>query len=273
MNSGTQKVKIGWLMERQMTEFVVIVESGADAETATKLAERVLLEEIEWLEHEQLQYHFQWSGLEENTDYSCWKDIRNIVERAKESGHSVPKFLGHSKTGALKSDGASAWKVLNLVRSLQKRNRLLKAVIFIRDLDNQPNRKEGINQARLEHINLQPKLEIVIGVADRMREAWVLNGFVPLNSRESQILNEIRLGLDFDPCNDAQKLRSTSSEEPDRERNPKVVVEKLTGGDRLREQKCWEETNLNDLRERGGRTGLTDYLHEVKERLTPIIIE
>ena len=57
-----------------MSEFVVIVESRADSEIATKLAERVLLEKIEWLDHdyEQLQYHFQWSGLKENTEYSCW---------------------------------------------------------------------------------------------------------------------------------------------------------------------------------------------------------
>jgi hypothetical protein len=33
-----------------MSEFVVIVESRADSEIATKLAERVLLEKIEWLE-------------------------------------------------------------------------------------------------------------------------------------------------------------------------------------------------------------------------------
>jgi hypothetical protein len=30
-------------------EFIVIVESGADARTATKLAERVLIEQVDWL--------------------------------------------------------------------------------------------------------------------------------------------------------------------------------------------------------------------------------
>ncbi len=38
-----------------MIEFIVIVESGADAETATKLAERVLVEKIDWLDNEQIQ--------------------------------------------------------------------------------------------------------------------------------------------------------------------------------------------------------------------------
>ena len=263
-----------------MSEFVVIVESRADAETATKLAERVLLEKIEWLDSEQLQYHFQWSGLEVNTDYSCWTDIRHIAERAKELGHSVPKFLGHSKTGALKADGAATLKALNLVSYLQ-RKRLIKAVIFIRDLDDQPDRKEGMNQARLEYINRRSKLEIdshsnleiIIGTADRMRESWVLNGFIPLNPTEERILQEIKVGLNFDPCKDAQKLRSNSFEHPDRERNPKVVVKRLADDNRLREQKCWEETSLELLRQRGENTGLTDYLNEIEERLKPIIIE
>ena len=263
-----------------MSEFVVIVESRADAETATKLAERVLLEKIEWLDSEQLQYHFQWSGLEVNTDYSCWTDIRHIAERAKELGHSVPKFLGHSKTGSLKADGAATLKALNLVTYLQ-RKRLIKAVIFIRDLDDQPDRKGGLNQARLEYINRRSKLEIdthsnleiIIGTADRMREAWVLNGFDALNPTEERILQEIKVGLNFDPCKDAQKLRSNSFEHPDRERNPKVVVKRLADDNRLREQKCWEETSLELLRQRGENTGLTDYLNEIEERLKPIIIE
>jgi hypothetical protein len=144
---------------------------------------------------------------------------------------------------------------------------------YIRDLDNQPERREGIEQARSEHIDRQPRLEIVIGTADRMREAWVLNGFIPLDLEETQILEEIRGRLSFDPCEEAHRLRSNSREYPDRIRNPKVVLEKLTRMDGLREQQCWEETSLDRLRERGCQTGLTDYLDEIEQRLIPVIIE
>jgi hypothetical protein len=152
-----------------MLEFVVIVESSADARTATKLAERVLIEKIDWLEPV-LQDLFRWSGLEAETEHSCWKDIGGILDRAKASGLRIPKFLGHSKTGALKADGAAAMKILNLVRVLQK-SRSIKAVMFIRDLDHQPERRTGIEQARSEHVDRQPKLDTIIGTADRMREA------------------------------------------------------------------------------------------------------
>jgi hypothetical protein len=45
-------------------EFIVIVESGADYRTATKLAERVLQEKFDWLEDDILKHCCQWSGLE-----------------------------------------------------------------------------------------------------------------------------------------------------------------------------------------------------------------
>ncbi|OBQ27630.1 MAG: hypothetical protein AN483_19735 [Aphanizomenon flos-aquae MDT14a] len=253
-----------------MIEFVVIVESGADARTATKLAERVLKEKFDWLDDDILQHCFQWNGLEEGTEFSCWRDIIKIIDDAKSQIKYKPsRFIGHSKGVPLKADGAASIKVLNLVRFLQ-RIRQIKAVIFIRDLDNQPERKEGIEQARSEHINKTPKLEIIIGAADPKREAWVLNGFIPSNQQEEQILEEIKNQLSFDPCIESHRLRATSEKEPERMRNVKVVVEQLTGN-MEREKLCWEETNLKHLRERGVDTGLTDYICEVEERLAAIL--
>ena len=104
-----------------------------------------------------------------------------------------------------------------------------------------------------------------------MREAWVLNSFIPLNVEEEQILKQIKTKLSFDPCDEAHRLRSNSWDEPDRVRNPKVVVEQLTGGDIIREQQCWEETDLEIMRSRGANTGLREYLSEIEKRLTSIL--
>jgi hypothetical protein len=250
-----------------MIEFVVIVESSADARTATKLADRLLVEKIDWLEPEMLQHLFQWSGLEAGTENSCWKNIDDITKRFSDKF----KFPTIRSNGRFKSDGQSANKIMTLISFLQhKQKRDIKAVIFMRDLDSQPERRKHIEQARLEHSNRQPKLAIIIGTPDRMREAWVLNGFIPFNQQEKQILQEITTELTFNPCEESHKLRSNLLTEPDRLRNPKVVVEKLTGGRMEREQQCWEETPLEYLREKGDRTGLTAYIKEI-ERLIPII--
>jgi hypothetical protein len=169
-----------------MDEFIVIGESRADADIATKLAERILLEKIDWLEAEYLQYSFSWRGLQENTAHSCWRDIEKIIDDFQQtSPFRIPKYKRSREPQArepLKPDAARAIKVLNLVRFLQ-RTREIKAVVFIRDLDNQPERRDGLEQARRQHFNQSPKLEIIIGTANGKREAWVLNGFLPLSER------------------------------------------------------------------------------------------
>lgn len=273
--------KNGCYQGKSVSEFIVIVESVADARTATQLAERLLEDRIEWLDRENIQYMFCWSGLEENNrqnkdygnvNHSCWKDIETIIETSRDSlAYKPPRFLGFSKGNKpFKADGARAMKCLNLIRFYQK-HRQIKAVLFIRDLDNQKERREGLEQARLEHRHREPQLEIIIGAANPKREAWVLNGFIPDCPEEERILEEIKTQLGFDPCLESHRLRSTSQQEPDRVRNPKVIVEKLTGGDLDREQDSWETTSLAILRERGLHTGLTDYLNEVEERLVPLI--
>ena len=257
-----------------MFEAILIVEGSSDVQTATKLAERVLLEKIDWLEPELLENLFRWSGLESDTPYSCWKDIKHIRQRAKDLGLPIPRFRAHAKSGPPKSDGATTIKILNLIRLIQLQgNRQIRVVILIRDLDNQPERKTGIERSRTEHMGRQPELQIIIGVADRMREAWVLNGFVPSSSQETATLERIKSQLNFNPCEEAHKLRTSLFSEPDRIRNPKVVLNDLTNGDKLREQQCWEETCLDLLRERGICTGLTAYLQEIEQLLVPILTE
>ncbi|BAU11962.1 hypothetical protein LEP3755_24860 [Leptolyngbya sp. NIES-3755] len=253
-----------------MFEFVVIVESSADARTATKLAERVLAEKGNQFEPELFQYLFCWSGLVPGSEHSCWKNINDIVEHFS-SEFKFPKIRSHDR---LKTDGKSARKVMLLINFLQRKlGRNIQAVILIRDLDGRSDRRDYIEQARSDYQNQQSNLEIIVGVADRMREAWVLNGFQPLDAKEKQMLKEIRHQLNFDPCERAHRLQSNSFEEPDRQRNPKVVIDSLTRGDYSREQQCWEETSLELLRARGQETGLTAYLEEIERRLIPVLLE
>jgi hypothetical protein len=214
-----------------------------------------------------LDGYLTWSGLIEGSGSSHWKDTRDILAQAEKKGIKLPRYRSSGGTPR-KADGAATKKILNLINQLQ-RQRDIAAVIFIRDLDDQPERREGLDQARQEHGN--PSLAIVIGTADRNREAWVLNGFEAQSPQEQRILKDIAKDLKFDPCLEAHRLQSASKIDPDRRRNPKHVLEQLTGGDHDREQRCWQETDLDVLQKRGTKTGLTKYLAEVKEHLSPII--
>ena len=258
-----------------MIEFIVIGESRADAEISTKLVERILVEKIDWLESDSIQYLFGWSGLQENTPHSCWKDIKIIINYFQQkSDFRVPKYKRSREAAGgspLKPDAAISIKVLNLVRFLQG-TREIQAILLIRDLDNQPERRDGLEQARLQHLNQSPKLEIAIGTANGKREAWVLNGFMTLNKEEESILDEIKTELKFDPCLESYRLRSPSKQEPEIIRNPKFVVARLTGEDWERECKCWAETDLQIIRERGVEMRLSDYMNEIEARLVPIVL-
>ncbi|MCA9890911.1 MAG: hypothetical protein KC546_21185, partial [Anaerolineae bacterium] len=73
-----------------MVEFIIIVESAADFRTAKTIAERLITEKMPWLA-EYLANTFTWSGLEPNTEFSCWRDIRTIREALKAQGFPSPR--------------------------------------------------------------------------------------------------------------------------------------------------------------------------------------
>ncbi|MEZ4861411.1 MAG: hypothetical protein R3C14_08895 [Caldilineaceae bacterium] len=250
-----------------MFEFVVIVESAADFRTASEIANRICTEQIGWIEP-YLTSIFKWVGLQNNTEFSCWRDIDKIREEAKANGIHLPRSLGRAQP--LKADGAIARKTLQLITQLQ-RKRDIRAVVFVRDLDNQVERRTSLEEAREEYAQRFSSLMVVIGLANRMREAWVLNGFLPLDKVEESILAELQQKLLFDPTLEAHRLRATTLEEPERIRNPKVVLNLLTKEDSERERHCWQSTPLDLLRTRGSTTGLTQYMNEVKERLAPLL--
>jgi hypothetical protein len=109
---------------------------------------------------------------------------------------------------------------------------------------------------------------MVVGIADKMREAWVLNGFVPATTAERTLLSRLKAELGLDPVADAHRLRALGESEP---RNPKRMLTVLTGGDREREAACWKDPPLAELRQRGGSTGLAEFLDSLRDRLLPLI--
>jgi hypothetical protein len=128
-------------------EVIVIGESDADVRIAIDLATRVLAGEPKLLDG-----YLTWSGLIQGSGSSHWQDIGDILAQAKQQGIKLPRYLSRSSSAPLKADGAVTKKILNLIDRLQ-RQRDIAAVIFIRDLDDQPERRDGLNQARQEHGN------------------------------------------------------------------------------------------------------------------------
>jgi hypothetical protein len=140
------------------------------------------------------------------------------------------------------------------------------ALILMCDLDSQKERRDGLMQAREDE---QTLVTIMIATPNAKREAWVLNGFVCENEREQAELESIRQEINFDPCLKAERLRY-ASQTARTERDPKEIPRRLTGGNYEREEKCWKDTPLSTLRERGVETHLREFLDETKNRLLPL---
>ena len=234
---------------------VVVCEADADRRTACGLADRVLCEEVPWIEPESLEAHRSWRGLDAGSTYLKWSETRNLLRKAGLKAH------GHfdGRPGAL--DAFAARRALLLLR---KADFAPDAVVLIRDSDGELDRRIGLEQARAEW---QDPIPIVIGLAHPKREAWVLAGFEPKNKKEKVALTAARKSLGFDPCTGSHELYAR---EPGALRDAKRVLAELTGGRGEREDACWVESRLELLLERGTESGLTAYVQEVRERLVPL---
>lgn len=250
-----------------MMKILVVVEAEADFRVASVLADRVFSERAEHWIADNLDAFREWCGLLQQTSFLCWKDIRRAEEQILPS---KPRMLGHLDGQPLRSDGILARRLMQLAQLEQSKEPSLQGVLFVRDLDTHDQvakRRDALERVREAFAGT---FQIVLGLADPKREAWVLNGFVPEDDTEEKKKIDLRASLGFDPCLDAHRLRTSShSNLKEQHRNVKNVLEHLTEGNFSREERCWTETPLEYLEQHGEETGLSAYLAEVLERFVP----
>lgn len=237
--------------------FAVVSEAHADFLIATELADRVLVEAVDWLDESLLDSQRRWLGEHPPSSALTWNSIPG---RARETGIRV---RGHFDGASALPDAKAARRaVLYLLSQIQE----LEAIVLIRDADGQIERQHGLEQARRQTPQAIP---IVVGVAIPERESWVISGFEPENEQEEAVLDTERQKLGFDPRSRSEEL--TAGSENTALRSPKRVLHAITQGDRVRESRCWTETAIAVLRQRGTKNGLDRYLNEIRSLLVPLI--
>jgi hypothetical protein len=185
--------------------------------------------------------------------------IKELNEYTRARSLRLPHGHFDGKPGA--ADAVMGRTAFVIARAIAKTEQL-DAVVLTRDLDKQPERRIGLEQARAE-----AALRIVLGCANIMREAWVLAGFEPEDEVEQDRLAAVRQALGFSPVDKAHEL--TSNDERAK-RSPKRVLRELTLGDLDRQERCWRDTRLDTLRDRGEHSGLAEFLDEIKDLLVPL---
>lgn len=237
--------------------FVVVHEAEADFHTATELADRVLLEAVGWLDEHLLADQLEWVGTIPVDQRLTWKAIPQLAREIGIKAH------GHFDGKPGEADASAARRaILYLKETIPDLN----AILLIRDQDDQPERRTGLEQARGQD---HGGTVIVVGLAIVEREAWVISGFDPRDDHETARLETERQTLGFDPRIRSHEL--TAGKNDQAPRSPKRVLWQLSANNRERERDCWTNTSLERLRERGNDNGLTIYLCEVRERLAPLI--
>ena len=226
--------------------FAVVHEADADFQTATELADRVLVEAIEWLDEDLLANQREWLAEVAGGRRLTWKGIKQLAREAGIRAH------GHFDGEPGLPDAAAARRaILFLLKAVPD----LDAIVLIRDQDDEPDRRQGLEQARSQD---HSGIVIAVGLAIVERECWVVSGFEPQDEGESSRLETEKRRLGFDP-----RLRNhelTACKNNNAAHSPKRVLRELTGNDRDRERRCWKEAPLKVLRERGGENGLAAYL-------------
>jgi hypothetical protein len=235
----------------------LICEGSSDPRTVCPLADRMIAGAVDWITADVIDDYRHFRGFRATDPYMTWFDIHDLARE-----HGV-KSLGHFEGLPLHGDGHNTRRALVLLTLHASEESPVEAIIIYRDGDREYEaRREAIRKVR---DNTPLSIPVVVGVANRMRECWVLNGFDPdpAYPDEQARLDAERERLGFDPRTRAGGLTSE-------ERCPKRVLRALIGDNPDRERACVEKTPIETLCQRGADTGLKDFIDELGRRLIPV---
>ncbi len=244
-----------------MLSIAVVCEADADFRTASCLADRALVDAVDWLEPEHLKSCRSWQGLESSNSFLKWSELKTFARQFNIAVH------GHFGGEPAKPDARAAKRSLRLL--IEQSSAPPDAVLFVRDQDDEPDTRNGLDQARAEFAQSFPEIPVVIGFAVVERESWVLSGFVAQNGTETDSLARLRQALGFHPTQKPERL--TACKDDQAKRSPKRVLSELTGNDRQREDQCVSDTSLDQLSHNGTGNGLSEFLTELRDLLAPRI--
>jgi hypothetical protein len=239
--------------------FGVVCEARADQLTACGLADRVLTQEVEWLDPEVRDTVYRWTGVTESSEvrFVRWQNVREELKR-----RGIKSLFGHFGGEIGQHDAYITRQALLLFASLERKP---DAVLLVRDSDGDSSRRDGLEQAR--STRAWP-FQVVVALAHPKREAWVLASFEPSSPEEHERLRELRERLSLDPLLKSHEL---AAREHGAKTDIKRALHDLIKDEGDRERQCLEQTALTVLEQRGQQNGLAPFLAEVRERLVPIL--
>jgi hypothetical protein len=232
---------------------VIAAEARSDARRATLIADRVLARDLGWADAEALLPSLRrWCG---ETNGVSFLDIHKIHELARQQG--LPPVHGHFNDGPAAHDYQQAMQALRLAIAADPAPQ---AVVWVRDTDGDPSRRQGWIDARTRCADDFQAL--VGGTPNECMEAWLLAAWSPQSPQDHEALVRQRQRLGFDPTQQPHRL----SHKHDVPKSAKAVVDALGVDDGV-----LETCDLDALVCDDGEHGLAAFLTELRERLVPAV--
>lgn len=248
-----------------MTRLIAFCESPGDFRVAADLVDRVFREEGPSWVADLIGEHPDAVRSWHPSERGAFFDVHTLRKQAKDLGVPIPHGHFNGRPGG--AGALMARTVFHIVRALNRRaseSEAIRVVVLVWDMDQQSSdRRRGLRDAR-DEAQTWASFQIVIGCPDPEREAWVLAGFEPIDDAERVRLENARRQLGFSPTEQAHRLVPHDD-------LPKRVLHALVNGDPEREARCWRETPLDLLWERGEHSGLREYLDEVRRHILPLM--
>ncbi len=254
-----------------MTRYIVVVGEGVtDPPLVCDLADRVIHDHVDWLCDQDLDCHRRYGGLSDDEEFVKWSQVKKRhQQRFRRRGD---RFI---TSGPPKPPDYQAMrKLLLLIEAATSDSKEIHGVLVFRDTDNQPQRQQGLQQARDEFMANNDatqswRAHIALAVAEPKNEAWVLAGFEPQNEREIEALARVQKEIGFAPNHYPERLNASDSN-PSAKRSAKGILEALCWGNQDRICACWRDTPLSTLEHRGNAAGLAAFFAEVRRYIATL---
>ena len=240
-----------------MTDLGIAAESLPDARLIEGLADRLLVEGIDWIEETAIADYRTWRGIATDP----YLDIHGAWERARQR---FGQSLYGSFQGEPKALEAQMYRAILFLFADEETPPSV--VVISRDVDGEDERKTGFRQAIAEKREY-PFRCIIGALADPEIEAWIIAAWSPEDDGKKKTLATVRKALGFDPTLKPEKLTSRKRND---KKDAKRVLDKLCERGR-RGQDRWRDAEIQRLRDRGQECGLAQFIYDVRNQLVPVL--
>lgn len=256
--------------------FMIAGEDGAHARVVPRLADRLLVDVIDWLEEETLEHVRTWDGkLGGKEDSEPPYPVKHALDDARARRLPVHGHFGGEA-------GLPEARMFRALFYLCQAEGDVDAVVVARDMDRDPRRRDGFAQAKSV---TSWAFKIVLAAPYPETEAWEVAGFEAEDEDERARLDALKKELGFLPTKEPHQLTAQPNTLPT---DAKRVLGRLTGADESqrriskeaqenRAQKIYArrikltEGPLETLEARGQAAGVPEFFRAVREELAPLI--